>query len=90
MRCTLEEIAQATALRIEDVAFALNECGLLQRRKRIVVNTSRESNGSQKSNGTGAVEDIEEYIVLSRQMIEDVARERNVKRMCMDSRHVLL
>ena len=90
MRCTLEEIAQATALRIEDVAFALNECGLLQRRKRIVATTSRESNGSQKSNGTGAVEDIEEYIVLSRQMIEDVARERNVKRMCMDSRHVLL
>ena len=55
-----------------------------------MVTASRDSNGSQKSNGTGAVEEIEEYIVLSRQMIEDVASERNVKRMCMDSRHVLL
>ena len=29
-RCTLEDISNATALRIEDIAFALNECGLLR------------------------------------------------------------
>ena len=29
-RCTLEDISNATGLRIDDIAFALNECGLLQ------------------------------------------------------------
>lgn len=29
VRCTLAEIARATNLRVEDAAFALNECGLL-------------------------------------------------------------
>lgn len=32
MHCTLNDIARATNLRIEDAAFALNECGLLMRR----------------------------------------------------------
>lgn len=29
VRCTLADIARATNLRVEDAAFALNECGLL-------------------------------------------------------------
>lgn len=29
VQCTLAEIARATSLRVEDAAFALNECGLL-------------------------------------------------------------
>lgn len=32
--CTLDDISKATALRAEDAAFALKECGLLQRRKK--------------------------------------------------------
>jgi hypothetical protein len=32
--CSLEDISNATALRAQDAAFALKECGLLQRRKR--------------------------------------------------------
>jgi len=32
IECTLDDISQATSLRPEDVAFALNECGLLQYR----------------------------------------------------------
>ncbi|KAF8588449.1 acyl-CoA N-acyltransferase [Ramaria rubella] len=32
--CTLDDISKATALRPEDAAFALKECGLLQRRKK--------------------------------------------------------
>ncbi|KAF7784818.1 hypothetical protein Agabi119p4_983 [Agaricus bisporus var. burnettii] len=32
VHCTLNDIARATNLRIEDAAFALNECGLLMRR----------------------------------------------------------
>jgi hypothetical protein len=32
VQCTLEDIARATNLRIEDAAFTLNECGLLMQR----------------------------------------------------------
>lgn len=32
VKCTLTDIAAATNLRIDDAAFALNECGLLMRR----------------------------------------------------------
>jgi histone acetyltransferase HTATIP/histone acetyltransferase MYST1 len=32
--CTLDDISKATALKPDDVAFALKECGLLQRRKK--------------------------------------------------------
>ncbi|KAF8525214.1 acyl-CoA N-acyltransferase [Hysterangium stoloniferum] len=32
--CTLDDISKATALRPDDVAFALKECGLLRRRKK--------------------------------------------------------
>jgi histone acetyltransferase MYST1 len=31
-QCTLEDIARATNLRVEDAAFALKECGLLTER----------------------------------------------------------
>ncbi|PCH33078.1 acyl-CoA N-acyltransferase [Wolfiporia cocos MD-104 SS10] len=73
VRCTLKDIARATNLRIEDAAFALNECGLLIRR--------------QKTDGSRGADDT---ITVSREMVETVARERNVKRMCMSLAHVLL
>ena len=63
--CTLADIAHATNLRIEDAAFALNECGLLMRRK------------------AGVSED-EEVIVITRSLVEKVAKERKVKIMYMD------
>ncbi|OAX40490.1 acyl-CoA N-acyltransferase [Rhizopogon vinicolor AM-OR11-026] len=65
VRCTLAEIASATNLRIEDAAFALNECGLL---------------GST----------VEGVVGITREMVEAVAKERNVKRMCLDPAHVML
>ncbi|TCD71419.1 hypothetical protein EIP91_010125 [Steccherinum ochraceum] len=74
INCTLADIARATGLRIEDAAFALNECGLLTRRR-----TSEGEDGEE-----------EMAIVLTREMVEKVADERNVKRMCMDFAHVLL
>ncbi|KZT22090.1 acyl-CoA N-acyltransferase [Neolentinus lepideus HHB14362 ss-1] len=67
VKCTLADIAQATNMRVEDAAFALNECGLLLRRR----------------------EDGEQ-VMISREMVEVVARERGVKRMMMDLNHVLL
>lgn len=65
VRCTLAEIASATNLRIEDAAFALNECGLL---------------GST----------VEGAVGITREMVEAVAKERNIKRMCLDPAHVML
>lgn len=73
VRCTLVDIARATNLRVEDAAFALNECGLLMRRKR--------------ADGAGPADEV---VVVSREMVEAVARERGVKKMCMDLAHVLL
>lgn len=66
VECTLADIARATNLRVEDAAFALNECGLLEKRK----------------GGSG--------MVLTRALVEKVAKERKVKKMCMDLAHVLL
>ncbi len=71
VRCTLADIARATNLRIEDAAFALNECGLLGRHLK----------------GDGSSEDV---LAITREMVEAVAKERDVKRMCMDLAHVLL
>ena len=73
IRCTLSDIARATNLRVEDAAFALNECGLLIRR--------------QEADGPGGTEDV---VAVSREMVETVAKQRNVKKMCMSLAHVLL
>ncbi|EPQ61148.1 hypothetical protein GLOTRDRAFT_113584 [Gloeophyllum trabeum ATCC 11539] len=72
VRCTLADIAQATNLRVEDAAFALNECGLLLRRQ------------------TAGEDDGEQIVLVSREMVEVVARDRGVKKMMMDMSHVLL
>ena len=72
IKCNLEDISRVTSLRVEDIAFALNECGLLTRAKRF--------NGHGRS---------EELILISREMVEAVAKERAVKRPCMDVKHVL-
>lgn len=86
VRCTLSDIAQATGLRVEDAAFAMNECGMLHRRRRV-----NPDHMAKKSRDRAADPDEqEEYIVLSREMVEAIAKERNVKRMCMDLAHVLL
>ncbi|THH27487.1 hypothetical protein EUX98_g6706 [Antrodiella citrinella] len=74
VNCALSDIARATGLRVEDAAFALNECGLLTRRR-----TQKDEDGEE-----------EIVIVLTREMVEVVAEERNVKIMCMDLAHVLL
>ena len=78
VQCTLQDISKATGLRVEDVAFALAECGLLRRKI------------MKRSDASPFDKTEEEYIVVSREMVEAVAAERKVKRMCMDLKHVLL
>ena len=82
VRCTLADIARATNLRVEDAAFALNECGLLVRRIR--------QDGSDVNPDNAEARAAEESLAITREMVEAVARERDVKRMCMDLAHVLL
>jgi hypothetical protein len=66
IRCSLAEIARATNLRVEDAAFAMNECGLF------------------------SCHDEEQTIVVTREVIEKIASEKGLKRMCMEAQHVLL
>ena len=89
VRCTLSDIARATNLRVEDAAFALNECGLLA--KRIHAAEKDRNAGAGAEGGTGmAGVGAGDVIVLTRQMVEKVARERNVKKPCMDIAFVKL
>ncbi|KIL62189.1 hypothetical protein M378DRAFT_187391 [Amanita muscaria Koide BX008] len=85
VRCTLSDIAHATNLRIEDAAFALNECGLLVKKIK-----AKERN-IDVVEGTGiAGVSANDTVVLTREMVEQVAKERNVKKPCMDRAYVLL
>ncbi|KAI0638868.1 acyl-CoA N-acyltransferase [Trametes polyzona] len=81
VRCTLADIARATNLRVEDAAFALNECGLLVRRR-------KQTPAEARSDGSPL--ETEDVVVVTREMVEAVAKQRDVKRMCMDLAHVLL
>lgn len=83
VKCTLADLARAANMRIEDAAFALHESGLLIRRQRSDIDGD-EQEGLSRASVT------EELIVISREMVEAVAAERNVKRMCMSMGHVLL
>lgn len=83
VRCTLADVAQATGLRVEDAAFALNECGMLDRRRTL-------EDAEKKSEDDDRDDQDEEAIFISREMVEAIAKERNVKKMCMDLAHVLL
>lgn len=73
VKCTLADLARATNLRVEDAAFAMNECGLLRMR------------GKNGHNG-----DVSDMIVVTREMVEQVAKERGVKKACLILPHVLL
>lgn len=73
VKCTLADLARATNLRVEDAAFAMNECGLLRMRGK----NGREVDGP-------------DVIVVTREMVERVAKERGVKKACLILPHVLL
>ena len=80
----LADVARATNLRVEDAAFAMNECGMLDRRQRL------EDTEKKGEDDLDDHDQDEECVFISREMVEAIAKERNVKRMCMDLAHVLL
>jgi histone acetyltransferase HTATIP/histone acetyltransferase MYST1 len=97
----LVDISNATGLRVDDIAFTLNEVGFLRHRKALNGgNGGNGGNGESAGNAGNAGSDgsggedagvvVESVVVVSREMVEQVAKERNVKRMCMEVQHVLL
>ncbi|KAF5338257.1 hypothetical protein D9758_012858 [Tetrapyrgos nigripes] len=75
IECTLADIAEATSIRVEDAAFALQEVGLLDRCGQI-----------RKPGVIGDAEDPDmkdDVVILTREMIEKVAIERKVKKQCL-------
>ena len=88
VRCVLADVARATNLRVEDAAFALNECGLLVRGPCSHFGAGDDDADANGVDGHGG-EEVGE-LVITREMVERVAVERDVKRPCIDLAHVLL
>jgi len=70
----LNDIARATHLRVEDAAFALNECGLLRK---------------QRSKGDQA-DHAQELVISRKMVETIVKERKVKERMWMDMAHVLL
>lgn len=75
---TLEEVAQATNLRLEDVAFALVESGLAVWRRRVL------------SEGTGEEEEAVEELIIRPELVEEVAKKVGVRKAYLELQHVLI
>jgi hypothetical protein len=84
IRCTLLQIAQASNLRVDDVAFTLHEVGLLD--QTIVL----DHESQQDSPNTDVFFSPEDTVEITREKIEDVSRKRNVKSPLMNPLCVLL
>jgi histone acetyltransferase MYST1 len=85
---TLQDLARACNLRMDDTAFAMNECGLLTKR---IVSSNSEHNYQVNGNGEAAdTTSSSDMIVITRTLVEEVAKARNVKPMVMDLRYVCI
>ncbi|KAF8603301.1 acyl-CoA N-acyltransferase [Ceratobasidium sp. AG-I] len=122
VRCLLEDIANATHLRPDDIALALREAGLLTKCQRggqeqnrgvrepstsptasrpLTTELPVSGDGDPKNNGLVGSEEApvesqepktsgEVQIVITREMVEALARERRVKPPYLDRAYVLL
>lgn len=88
---SLEDLARATNLRVDDVAFALVESGLAQWRQKVVV-----VDPGTRLRGTGVGEEGEHEgeeelaLVIYPELVEAVARAKKVKPPVLDYAFVLL
>ena len=84
IKCSLGDIARATNLRVDDCAWAMREAGFLARSKR----TSQAKSGARpdKKDGTDGAGD--EMFFISKEMVEQIAKEWGVKRMMMEVEYV--
>lgn len=91
LRTSLERIAEAANLRMEDCALALNECGLLSWR---VGSSDQEPNGNGNgssggnSNGKGSG-NVDISLMISLEKVREELQRRGVKRQMLDENYVL-
>lgn len=78
---TLEEVGQATNLRLDDVAFALVQSGLAVWRRRVPL----EGNGEEEEEE----EEVEE-LVIRFELVEEVAKKVRVRKAYLELQHVLI
>ncbi|KAJ6551514.1 acyl-CoA N-acyltransferase [Mycena capillaripes] len=96
LRCTLRDIARATNLRVEDAAFALNEIGLLALRLSSEdADEVRQTLQAEHDARTGGAEpapadNANNFVFISRAMVERVAVDRKVKVPCMEVEYCML
>ncbi|GAA5932692.1 hypothetical protein JCM3775_002210 [Rhodotorula graminis] len=85
---TLEELSRAVNLRADDVAFALVESGLAQYRRGgtaevVKVEDDEEAGGAAEAGSSGAGEERELELVVTPELVEEVALRKGVKPMPM-------
>lgn len=92
---TLENVAQATGLRLDDVAYTLVECGLAQWRRNVEVNLpssgginydetgeeDEEVGDTNEGNDKGEKEEKEPVVelVITLEKIQDIIKQRRVR-----------
>lgn len=87
----LEEIAEATNLRLEDVAFALVESGLACWRKKLGTKGVIDEDTEMPDVGAAEVEEEEgEELIITREMVEAVGEKLRVKDVSLVRNLVLL
>lgn len=84
LQTTLDRLAEATNLRIEDLCFALSECGLLQRKKSALTSTRTVKSESRVENDEAL------QLVVSRDHVRQAIKHFNVKRPVLDVNYVLI
>ena len=88
---SLEELARATNLRVDDVAFALVKSGLAQWRQKVtVVDPGTRLRGGGVAEEAENEEAEELALVITPELIEAVALEKKVKPPVLDYAFVLL
>ncbi|CAK5274212.1 unnamed protein product [Mycena citricolor] len=81
LRCTLEDLAKATNLRIDDAAFALNEVGFLA--MRLSYDDEDQLKQSLKAEATSDSEPTDKFVYISKEIVDRIAAERKVKPPCL-------
>jgi len=85
IKCNLGDIARATNLRVDDCAWAMREAGFLARPKHMP-RANRSAHSDKKDGDVDGFGD--EIFFISREMVDQVAKEWGVKKMMMEVEYV--
>lgn len=90
IKCNLGDVARAANLRVDDCAWAMREAGFLARSKRIP--QSKSAGRSDKKDDPAADNNNpgDELFFVSKEMVEQVAKDWGVKKMMMEVEYVKL